>query len=68
MGKSYHLGKKSDMQRFLRDFESEIIDAAREEASKEKFDVTCPSCNAKIRIPAKSLPKVQGTNHPKSRI
>ena len=33
MGKSYHLGKKSDMQRFLRDFEPEIIDAAREEAS-----------------------------------
>ena len=52
MGKSYHLGKKSDMQRFLRDFESEIIDAAKEEVSKEKFDVTCPPCNAKIRIPA----------------
>lgn len=51
MSKSYDLSKKSDMRKFQSDLESQVIDAAKQTAMGEKYDVECPHCGQPVTVP-----------------
>lgn len=44
MGKSYNLGSTSDMRRFSKDLEKNIMNKARNAVHDMDFDVECPHC------------------------
>ena len=48
--KKYNLGSKSDMRRFMRDFEKDIKTGIRKDLLKETFDINCPNCNRNIKV------------------
>ena len=50
MGKSYDLGKKSDMRRFQRDLEKVVKETALQGIQTMTFDYTCPSCGREIQV------------------
>ena len=52
MGKSYHLGKSLICKDSSVTLNPKLSMLPEKKQAKKKFDVTCPSCNAKIRIPA----------------
>ncbi len=39
------------MRRFAKDLKREIIDAAKTQALDNKYEVTCPACSHKIKVP-----------------
>jgi predicted amidophosphoribosyltransferase len=61
MAKKYNLGSKSDMRKFMKDFNREVINDVKSQALNGEFEVTCPSCSNDITVPAgKSICSVCG--------
>ena len=55
LGKNYNLGSSSDMRRFQRDLEKEIMGKTKQTIMGRKYDVTCPHCHSKVNVlPGKS--------------
>lgn len=52
MTKKYNLSSKSDMRKFERDLEKELIDSAKSTARNALYDMNCPHCEKAIRVPA----------------
>ena len=50
MSKSYDIGKKSDMDRFMRDLAQAGRSLAVDEINARKYDVECPHCKGAIAI------------------
>lgn len=50
MSKKYDLSKKSDMRRFEKDLEKEVMDVAKESISKSGLDIECPHCGKPIHV------------------
>ena len=44
MGKTYDIGKKSDMRKLARDLEKSVKETARREITRAGIDVQCPGC------------------------
>lgn len=51
MAKKYNINSKSDMRRFQKDLEKIVKDEAVSTVMKEKYEVTCPHCQANIKVP-----------------
>lgn len=51
MGRKYNLGSSSDMRRFQRDLEKEIIGKTKQTIMNQTYDVTCPHCQSRISVP-----------------
>lgn len=49
MKKKYDITKKSDMRRFARDLEQEILNRA-EEAINDQMGNACPNCGSHLRL------------------
>lgn len=62
MGKTYNIGKNSDMNRFARDLEKEVIGQAKQAAQRQMYNINCPHCGEEVNVPTgKSLcPKCKG--------
>ena len=50
MSKKYDLSKKSDMRRFEKDLEKEVMDVAKKSISESGLDIECPHCGKTIRV------------------
>ncbi len=50
MARNYNLGSKSDMQRFMRDLKSSVMDKAESAIRAKSFEADCPKCKAKIFV------------------
>ena len=46
----YDLGKSSDVNRFMKDIENDILASATDDLMHDEYDVECPHCGAKIRL------------------
>ncbi len=56
MKNTYKLNSKSDMNRFAKDLEKAVKQTAIREAMSRRYDVTCPTCGASVKVPTgKSL-------------
>lgn len=52
MPKGYDLSKKSDMRKFEQNFQKTVKSEAAKSLKNQKFDVTCPHCQASVKVPA----------------
>lgn len=50
MSKKYDLSKKSDMRRFEKDLEKEVMDVAKKSISKSGLEIECPHCGKTIHV------------------
>lgn len=50
MAKKYNLGSSSDMRRFTRDLEKEVIANAKDQIHNSSFDAKCPNCKESIKV------------------
>ena len=51
MGKTYDIGKNSDMKRFMRDLEKGVMDKAKRAVQQKNYDIDCPHCGKEINVP-----------------
>lgn len=52
MARKYDLSKKSDMRRFSRDLEKEVMNIAKDSISKTGIDIECPHCGKSVTVTA----------------
>lgn len=50
MPKKFHLGKSSDMRKFQKTLENNMMDIARKSIENRKYETICPHCQAKIFV------------------
>ncbi len=50
MTKKYNLGNKSDMNKLMKDIEKQIKDDAKHQLKLQKYDITCPHCQAPVSV------------------
>lgn len=50
MGKKYNLGSSSDMRRFAKDLEKDVLSTAKDQISNSSFDATCPECGENLKV------------------
>ncbi len=50
MPKKYNLNSSSDMRRFSRDLEKNVLNMARDKANSMTFERKCPHCNSVIKV------------------
>lgn len=50
MGKTYDLGSKSDMNKFMKDLESEVMKEAKSTINTSTHQIECPACNRNISV------------------
>lgn len=51
MARKYDISKKSDMRRLQRDLEKTIKQKATSSIKGGRYEVTCPHCGAKPKVP-----------------
>lgn len=49
MSKSYDISSKSDICKFFKDIESEIMDEAKRSVLEEGIDYACPKCEREFK-------------------
>lgn len=52
MAKSFDLTNSSDMKKFAKNLESELLKTAKKKISLKNFDIECPYCKSQISVPS----------------
>jgi len=50
MAKKYDLGSKSDMKKFMRDLNTQVINDANKQLQKRENYIACPNCKVPIAV------------------
>lgn len=50
MSKKYNLGKRSDMRKFQKEFETAALDKAKQIMMSKSYEIECPGCKSKLNV------------------
>lgn len=56
MAKRYNLGNSSDMRRFEKDLNQQILSSVEQQLYSQTYEVTCPHCQQTVSVPAGENP------------